>query len=115
VVGAPITNWNYSRSFIGFPDMYLSVPYLVDPNEVKTLITRVLDGNTNVLKNPRPVIRLEEFGEHGYIFLIRGFLSPDNAANQHDIASDVRFSLIKALKDRNIEVVAPAHILYTRV
>ncbi len=111
IVAGNITNWSYSRSFIATPDIYVGVSYTADPAEVRTIIQRVLDAHINVLKNPRPVVRLEDFGEEGYNFLIRPYLSVDNVPHQHDIASDIRFALAKALKDRGIEIVSPAVII----
>lgn len=111
IVAGNITNWNYSRSFIAPPDIYVGVAYTADPAEVRTAIQRVLDAHINVLKNPRPIIRLEDFGGSGYNFMIRPFLSVDNVPHQHDIASDIRFALVKALRDRGIEIVPPAKII----
>jgi small-conductance mechanosensitive channel len=111
VVSSNIFNWNYSQSFIAFPDMLLTTPYSADPTEVKAIMIRVLDANMHVLKNPRPIVWLHDFGENGYIFLVRAFLSSDNVLNQFDIASDVRFAITKALRERNIDLAAPAKVV----
>ncbi len=47
-------------------------------------------------------MRLEGFTEFGYQFLIRGFLSSNHTLDQWDIASDIRFALVKRLKENNI-------------
>lgn len=107
VVGGRIINWNYTRTFVAFPDILLGVTFTADPYEVKSLIARVLDANVHVLKNPRPVIRLEDFGSNGYVFLIRGFVSSDQVSHLYDIASDVRCAVVKVLKERDMEITAP--------
>jgi small-conductance mechanosensitive channel len=111
VINEQIINWNYTRSYFAFPDLHISVPYSIDPSEVKTIISRVIDANFNILKNPRPVIRLDDFGECGFMFMVRAFLSSDNVANQHEIASDVRFALAKALRERGIEIAVPSRLV----
>ncbi len=111
VVQGHITNWNYTRSFTAFPDIFIAVPFSADPTEIRSLVARILDANMNVLKNPKPVIRLDDFSENGFVFMIRGYLSSDNVANMFDIASDVRFALTKTLKEHNIVISSPA-ILY---
>jgi small-conductance mechanosensitive channel len=110
VITGTISNWNYVRSFVATPDLFISVGYSADPVEVRTLLHRVLDASIHVLKNPRPIIRLDEFGEHGFVFLIRPFISVDNVPQRLDIASDLRFAFVKALRERGIEVMPLARI-----
>ena len=107
----PVTNWNYSRTYFAFEDMYLTVSYTCDPNCVKELMLDVLDKNVNVLKNPAPIVRLHEFTDNGFQFMIRGFLSPDKVHDQFDIASDVRLELVRVLRAHGIEVGSPTRVL----
>ena len=67
----------------------------------------MLDKNSSLLKTPAPIVRLEDFSETGYRFLIRGFLTSDKALDQWDIASDVRLELVKQLRANGIEVASP--------
>src|SRR5690606_26952173 len=99
VITGTISNWNYVRSFVATPDLFISIGYAADPIEVRTLLHRVLDASIHVLKTPRPIIRLDEFGEHGFVFLIRPFISVDNVPQRLDIASDLRFAFVKALRE----------------
>lgn len=107
IISKNVMNWNYSRTFFAFDDILLTVPYSTDPSEVKDLILKVLDINTNVLKNPPPTIQLRDFTDNGYQFLIRGFMSSDKVLDQNDIASDIRIELVKKLKSLGIEVGSP--------
>jgi small-conductance mechanosensitive channel len=107
VVNSEITNWNYTRSFTAFPDIYIAVPFSADPSEVRDIMMRVLDANMDILKNPKPIIRLDDFSSNGYLFMVRGHLSSDNVLNMFDIASDVRFELTKALRDNNVAITGP--------
>jgi small-conductance mechanosensitive channel len=111
VMTRAVTNWNYSRNFFAFEDIFLTVPYTSDPALVKELILKVLDSNINVLKNPAPIVRLREFTDNGFQFLIRGFLSPDKVLDQFDIASDVRLELVRVLRAHGFDVASPTRIL----
>lgn len=111
VITGTISNWNYVRSFVATPDLFVSVGYAADPQEVRTLLHRVLDASIHVLKNPRPIIRLDDFGEQGFVFLVRPFISVDNVPQRLDIASDLRFGFVKVLRERGIEVMPPARIM----
>jgi small-conductance mechanosensitive channel len=112
VVTKPIVNWNYSPTFFAFNDIYLQVPYFVDPEFVKTLVKEVLDSNINVLKSPAPIIWLSNYASSGFEFTIRGYLSPDKVLEGWEINSQVRFQLAKKLKENGIEFASPTTNVY---
>ena len=114
VINQPVLNWNYSRGFIAFDDILFTVPYSVDPLFVKTIVAEVLDANTDILKSPRPIIRLENFGENGYEFLLRGFLSSNKTLDIWDIASNVRLALVQALQKNGISLAVPTRLVLTK-
>lgn len=107
----PINNWSYARNFVAFDDIYLTVSYGADPVKVRKLILRVLEESTDVLKSPRPIIRLHEFGEYGFIFMVRGFISSINILRRWDIASDIRFNVIRSLAEEGIKLAIPSRII----
>ena len=110
IVKDPLSNWNYARNFVAFDDIMLSIPYSADPEQVRDIIAEVLDKSLAVLKSPAPVIRLEEFGEYGFKFMIRGFVTDNNILNKWDIASDVRFSIVAALRKQGIKIAVPVYV-----
>jgi small-conductance mechanosensitive channel len=106
-----VSNWNHARGFIAFDDIMITIPYKVDPAHVRELLMRVLDESRVILKNPRPVVRLENFSDLGYVFLVRGFLSSNHTLDMWDIASDIRFALVKRLHEHGIEIAYPVRIV----
>ena len=102
-----ITNWSYSKTFLGFNDILLTVTYEADPHFVKEIILKTLDSHMAILKNPSPVVMLSDFAENGYEFTLRGYISAEKVLDQFMIASDVRIELVKALKNNNIEIARP--------
>jgi len=106
-----IINWSYSRSFIAFDDMFVTIPFKADPTMVRALILQVMDANPYILKSPAPVVRLQEFVENGYLFLVRGYITSDKVLDQWDIASDFRLELVRQLKAQGIEVATPVRTI----
>jgi potassium efflux system protein len=113
VTTRPLANWSYARGFIAFDDIMVTVPYKADPERVKELLLRVLEESRVILKNPRPVIRLDSFSELGFVFLVRGYLSSNHILDMWDVASDVRFAIVKKLREHGIELASPVRIIMT--
>lgn len=107
----PVFNWNYSANFIAFDDITITVAYKEDPERVKALLLKAVDAHPKVLKSPKPVIRLDDFNERGYEFMVRGFLSPNYTLEQHDIASDIRIAIIKILRAEGVEIAVPIRVV----
>ena len=103
----PLYNWNYSRTYIGFDDITFCVSFATNIELVREICFKVLDENNDVLKVPQPYVRLEDFSERGYIFMIRGFLSSGNTLRQWDISSNIRFALVAELAKVGITIAAP--------
>lgn len=111
IITRPLVNWSYSRTFVAFDDILMTVGYAADPAFVQKIIARALDSNTNVLKTPTPVIRLENFVDNGYQFLVRGFLPADKVLEQWDTASQVRFEIVRLLRENGIQVASPTRLI----
>lgn len=106
----PFYNWNYTRGFFAFDDVTLTVSYDVNPHDVRAILLKVLDENPQVLKSPAPIVRLHNFGDNGYVFMVRGFLSTVNVINQWDIMSTIRLEIVRVLRQEGIRIM-PQHIL----
>lgn len=106
-----LVNWNYTRGFIAFHDIIVTVHYEEDPLVVKKLLLNVLDENQFVLKHPKPIVRLDEFAEYGFVFMVRGFLSSNYTLDQWDIASQVRFEIVRILRENNVSLAVPTRII----
>lgn len=111
LISQAINNWNYARNFVAFDDILFTVPYTANPDEVKKIIGQVLDKDLHILKSPHPVIRLTDFGESGFVFLVRGFITDKLILDKWDIASDVRFNIVKALREHGIKIAVPTRFI----
>ncbi len=111
VISKPIVNWNYARNFIAFDDIEVTVNYKADPTQVKEILFQVISSHPNILRNPKPIIRLDALSEYGFKFMIRGFISAAYTLEQWDVASDVRLGVVKALRDANIQLALPVRMI----
>ena len=109
VVSKSIENWNYVRNFIALQDIILFVYYKEDPARVKSILHAAIDEHPNVLKNPRSVVRLMNFSEYGYEFMVRCFVSSTYTLEMWDLTSDVRLLISKAFKENSIEFAVPIY------
>jgi small-conductance mechanosensitive channel len=114
IVREVVNNWDYSRSYIAFPDIVVSVRYFEDPAKVKELLLQAIQSTNNILNTPTPVIRLEEFNQNGFVFLVRAFISSEKTLEQWDIASNARFAIVKTLRSQGIDLSFPVQIMYVK-
>jgi len=113
LISKTIINWNYTRNFIAFDDIIILVDYREDPQKVKEVLYKVVEDFPNVLKNPKPWVRLDNFDEYGYEFMVRGFISSVYTLEKWELASNMRLAIVKAFEEHNIKL-APARLVLTR-
>ncbi len=111
VTNHTIINWNYIRGFIAFNDIHVQIAYSEDPVQAKELFERLLDASPYVLKNPKPIVRLDNFGANGFEFMLRGYVSSNYTLDQWNISSDIRLQIVKLFKDRNIKLALPIRVM----
>lgn len=108
ILKSSLYNWNYSRSYIGLDDIIFCVPFGTNIELVRDICFKILDENHDVLKVPQPFVRLQDFSDKGYVFMVRGFLSSGNTLRQWDIASNIRFALVLELAKVGIPIAGPS-------
>ncbi|HVW99184.1 MAG TPA: mechanosensitive ion channel domain-containing protein, partial [Candidatus Babeliaceae bacterium] len=111
IITRPTVNWNYTRSFFAFNDIFITVPYAADPQIVKQLLLKVLDSNINILKNPPPLVWLNDFTDNGFQFLVRGFLTADKVLDQWEISSQIRLEMVILLRAHSLDIASPTRNL----
>lgn len=114
VINKSIVNWNYARDFIAFEDIIVTIAYKSDPVLTQKILLEILAESSYVLKTPRPLVRLDNFSENGYVFMVRGYLSSNFAIDQWEIASGIRLEIVQRLKAAGIEIAVPVRRLLSR-
>ena len=102
-----IENWNYTRNFVAFDDILIAIKFKEDPVLVKTLLAQAIAEHPQVLRNPSPIIRLDNFDARGYMFMVRGYINSAYTLDQWDIASDVRILIVQKMRTHGIEFAVP--------
>lgn len=115
MISRTIVNWNYTRNFIAFDDIHVTVDYGEDPDRVRQILYSVVESYPNILKNPKPWVRLDHFGEFGYEFMVRGFISSVYTLEKWEIASNIRINIVKKFDEENIKIALPTRLLLTRM
>lgn len=104
LVNQSVVNWTHSDNIVRF-EVQISVPYGSDTDVVKRLLLLSLEHNEDVLKNPIPFVRLNDFGENGLHFSLYFFSTQVMWAE--DVRSNVRFEIDKLLREHNITIPYP--------
>jgi len=102
-----IVNWNYRPGFVAFDDVIVSIPYNEDPAAVREILLKVCDDNPYILKNPKPIVRLDDFGSSGYEFIVRGYVSSNYTLDIWNIAASLRIEIVHVLRKHGIELAVP--------
>lgn len=111
LINKPIINWGQGRFAVGF-EMTITVNYGADPEKIKVILLETIQKNPTILKVPGIAIRLEDFVENGIQFFIRAFVSARKVRDQWDIASDLRFAIIKVFKENKIKIPFPQTVVH---
>ena len=111
LINKPIINWGQGRFAVGF-EIKVTVSYGSDPIKVKEVILETIQKNPVILKVPGVSIRMEDFLDNGIQFFIRAFTSARKVRDQWDIASDLRFALIKSFKENDIKIPFPQTVVH---
>ncbi len=102
-----LINWNYRPGFVAFDDITVIIPYKEDPALIRELLLQICDDNPYILKNPKPIVRLDKFGDDGYVFMVRGFVSSNYTLEIWNIASSMRIEIVHIFRKRDIELAVP--------
>ncbi len=110
VLSKAVVNWNYVSGFIALDDIVIKVHFKEDPARIVEFLSKAINEYPNVLKSPKPVVRLENIGEYSFDFLIRCYVSSHFTLDMWTIASDIRLLVIKSLRENDISIALPKSI-----
>ena len=90
----------------------VSVAYGTDTALVKEVLLRVAGASPNVLKDPAPDVRFEEFGDSAMLFSLLCWI--ENARDDLRVGSELRFAIAKAFREAKVEIPYPQRDLHIR-
>lgn len=109
-----IINWGHGRFAIGV-EINARVTHDANPELVKKLLLAIVQKNPVILKVPVPAIRLEDLEENGLRFFVRAFISARRVKEHNDIASQLRFELLRAFRENDINLAMPQRVIHKAI
>jgi small-conductance mechanosensitive channel len=92
LVNQAVINWTHNDDIVRF-EIPVTVSFGEDPAIVKQLLVQVATNHSDILKQPAPFVRLNDFSDKGLLFTLYFFTI--EAMKAEDIKSDLRL-LIKS-------------------
>ncbi|MEO1044410.1 MAG: mechanosensitive ion channel domain-containing protein [Pseudomonadota bacterium] len=107
-----VENWSYSD-----PNVRMKIPvgvsYDSDMKLVQKLLLKAVNESPRVLKNPKPVAWLLEFGDNSVNFEIRAWIN-DPHKGVGNVRGDIMMRVWDLLKENEVEIPFPQRDLHLR-
>ena len=104
-ITSQVINWSHSSDLVRL-DIHFGVAYDSDPHEVKRLASEAPLQVKRVVKIPKPVCHVVNFGDSSIDFVLR-FWIKDSTAGLTNVRGDTYLALWDVLKENNIEIPFP--------
>lgn len=104
-ITSQVINWSHSSDLVRL-EIKFGVAYNSDPHEVKRLASEAPLTVSRVVKLPKPVCHIVNFGDSSIDFTLR-FWIKDSTAGLTNVRGDVYLALWDTLKENNIEIPFP--------
>lgn len=104
-----IINWTHNNEKSRF-DVSVGVDYASDVKKVESLLLEVCNENKNVLENPKPFVRLNEFGDSSVKFTV--YFWAKNMFRVENIKSDVRKAIFAKFAEHKVSIPFPQRVLH---
>ena len=106
-----VTNWTRSDRVVR-RIVKVGVAYGSPTREVATIMKECADRHGLVLKQPEPLVLLEDFGDNALVFGLYIWIDIQPGVNTSLVMSDLRFMLEKRLAEAGIEMAFPQRDLH---
>lgn len=104
LITGTVKNWMHS-SMMGRIDVEIGVGYGSDADQVREILLDIARSHPNVLAYPEPRVFFMDFGDSALVFRIFAFLGDVNTSLT--VRSDIRFEILKRLREAGIEIPFP--------
>ena len=110
-VSESLTNWSY-KDIRTRLHVRVGVSYGSDVELVRETLLKVGKAHPNVLKNPEPKVLFYEFGDSSLNFGL--LIWTDKPLTQLFLRSDINFAIVKAFREKGIQIPFPQRDLHVR-
>jgi potassium efflux system protein len=109
LISGKLLNWTLS-SVVNRLSLKFGVAYGTDPNFVRQLVLDAILPNRSLLKEPKPMVTFEEFGDSSLNFTLRCCVS--TIERRWAIVHELNVAIDNVLKENNIEIPFPQRDLH---
>jgi small-conductance mechanosensitive channel len=110
LISSNLINWTHTKS-IKRLEINIGATYDADPNKVIQILADAALSSDKVLRTPRPLPLLNEFGESSLNFKLRFWVKTENALGGK---SDVSIAIYNKFKENNIDIPFPHQDIYIK-
>ncbi|GIW54643.1 MAG: mechanosensitive ion channel protein MscS [Nitrospiraceae bacterium] len=111
-ISSKVTNWSYTSRDVRF-HIPIGVSYREDPEVVRKVLLEVADEHPGVLKDPRPDVLFQEFGESSLNFILRVW-TKEYTDRPYVLRSELNFSISRKFRERGIEIPFPQRDIHIK-
>ncbi|MEY4589667.1 MAG: hypothetical protein RL497_1743 [Pseudomonadota bacterium] len=101
-----LTNWTYSNNIVRF-SFSIGVDYNSPVEQVRELLKNIVSEHAHIIKSPAPEVSFDDFGSSSLVFNIYYWLDISAEPGSRQIASELRFTILKAFAEANIHIAFP--------
>lgn len=112
IVNTRVINWSHNNRNVRF-NFPVGVSYKEDPELIRKLLIEIATGNPGVLKNPKPDVLFDEFGDSSLNFIFRVWTS-DYSDTPGMLKSELYYEIFKKFKEHNIEIPFPQRDIHLK-
>lgn len=111
LITSTVKNWMHS-SLMGRIDVDIGVGYGSDAEQVRDILLDIARSHPNVLAYPEPRVFFVDFGDSALVFRLFAFVGDVNVSMS--VRSDIRFAILKRLREADIEIPFPQRDLHIK-
>jgi small-conductance mechanosensitive channel len=111
-ISSKVVNWSYTNRNVRF-NFPVGVSYGSDPEQIRRVLLEVALAHQGVLKDPKPSVLFDGFGDSSLNFLLRVW-TREFATVPGVLRSDLYFAISRAFKEHGIEIPFPQRDLHIK-
>lgn len=111
-INKQVINWSHNNNQVrlGFP---VGVSYNEDPENIRQLLTEVVNGNPGVLSLPKPYILFDGFGDNSINFSVLIWTS-EYTDRPKILRSELYYEIFAKFKEQNVEIPFPQRDIHLK-
>ena len=111
-ISSKVINWSYRNPDVrcNFP---ISVAYGTDPELVRDVLLEIAENHPGVLKDKKPDVLLDQFGDSGVNFILRVWTTT-YTSKPAVLRSEINYEIAKKFEQHGIQIPFPQRDVFVR-